>query len=293
MKRTLSFAAFFRTIFSILLLVRLTNPAHAQADSSDDTKTKLKIIVHLPQGATTLEQLTDTLSKQTGLTIEPIEYLKQHRLIVSMDNLSAASALDAVAEMNEWVLQENSAGHVLITRKRAKSAETFAEVAAALKAALPKDFRRFTGVEGSALPIDPSTFASRPNEKRSRELFRNANFLDLQEIFADRGRAIYLSLLPDVLDNKRHKTISMTPNQQSPLITILVLEGFQFIFTPMNQSFMEGEVRPYESAADTCIIAVDKENSMVIGSGGRVGSQQRFYVFAAPLTYHYEPAPKR
>ena len=76
--------------------------ASAQSVESDSVTEKLSRRIHLELGKTTLAEVAAALSEQTGLKIEPADYLNDRIMVVRIQGVSARSALNALSELNDW-----------------------------------------------------------------------------------------------------------------------------------------------------------------------------------------------
>lgn len=103
--------------------------------------------VTLNLGACTLSQALAALGRQTGLTIEPAEYLRSRRLTVEMAVLPARDALDALCAVNEWTWERDDSGSYVVRRRPVRPASSPAAVGAALRSAIPSDFRTFLSLD--------------------------------------------------------------------------------------------------------------------------------------------------
>jgi hypothetical protein len=103
--------------------------------------------VHLSLGVTTLDKVAAEISRQTGLTVEAADCLKERRLIAAMGDLTARQTLDALAALNGWTWRESEPGKYLIARHTIRRPNSVAEVPRTMRAALPKDIRIYLGLD--------------------------------------------------------------------------------------------------------------------------------------------------
>jgi len=118
-------------------------PLAAQSVESDAIKEKLSTRVQLRLGKTTLARVAAVLSEQTGLRIEPANYLLERDAIVLMDGVSARAALNALSELNDWTWKETPEHTISITRHLLNMPQVPAAIPRIVQSAIPKDTRTF------------------------------------------------------------------------------------------------------------------------------------------------------
>lgn len=126
----------------ILFFTSATTHAMAQSTYSARTKAALRQKITLTTGPTTLDKVVISLEKQTGLHIEMATYLRGHRLMCNMNNLSARTVLTGLALMIgiQW-FESTKAGTLVITAKRTVLPATIEDLPASLRSCLTQDFR--------------------------------------------------------------------------------------------------------------------------------------------------------
>jgi hypothetical protein len=129
-------------LFALSSTMRLS-PAAAQTTNIEAAQQSLNKIVHLNLGVTTVGKLMAALSEQTGLKIQAAEYLQARTITVQMDGLTAASALDALKELNDWTSSSSVQNEILISRRRLRVDAVPAAIPRLMQAAIPKDMRTF------------------------------------------------------------------------------------------------------------------------------------------------------
>jgi hypothetical protein len=118
----------------------------AQDTPPGTEEARLNTKVRLSPGETTLAEVMEALSRQTGLQIEASDSLRERRLIVLMEGLTARGALDTLAQLNNWTWRRTGPGHYLLTRLTIRRPQRLADVPFTMQAALPKDFRTYLGL---------------------------------------------------------------------------------------------------------------------------------------------------
>ncbi len=117
--------------------------AAAQTKSIGPTAALQTSRVQLSLGEATLSGVAKSLTSQTGVQIEAVDFLRKHRLIVQIPSTTAADALNLICELNAWTWYEDKAGHIIITRAPPKRPRRIADLAETLGSALPRDWERF------------------------------------------------------------------------------------------------------------------------------------------------------
>jgi hypothetical protein len=118
-------------------------PVAAQSVESDAVKEKLSTRVHLRLGKTTLDKVAVALSEQTGLKIEPADYLLDREMIAQMDGISARAVLNALSELNDWKWKETPDHTISIARHLLQMPQVPVSIPRIVQSAIPKDTRAF------------------------------------------------------------------------------------------------------------------------------------------------------
>ncbi len=207
-----------------LFLTAITLPVNAfsQQTFTKETEAKLQMKVQLRLGSTTLETVTASLSKQSGLKIQAVDYLKPHKMIVQIDEMCVADALNTLAELNEWRWVETDKGVLLIMRPLPRMPQSYVEASAALQSVLPKAFRTFLGVG-----VSPDA----PENDRERRLKEAGAFDGVTNKRIEKRISTLINKHLDMLresinqQDKEAKQLSyakMTPDQKESLLIALV-----------------------------------------------------------------------
>jgi hypothetical protein len=134
------------TLLALLVVGTAGRRGAAQSVESDVVADKLSTKVHLRLGKTTLAKVTAALSEQTGLTIEPADYLLERVMVVQMEDVSARSVLNALSELNDWRWKETPDHTITIARHLLRLAPVPASISRMVQSAIPKDTRAFLSV---------------------------------------------------------------------------------------------------------------------------------------------------
>ena len=108
----------------------------AQTDK-ESVRQKLSTQVTLKLGLTTVGNLVNELSKQTGATITAEKYLQEHQISVFMPKASAVSALNAICEMHHWRWVQNEKLETVLTHLPTSYPRDFSEYPKAYRAVFP------------------------------------------------------------------------------------------------------------------------------------------------------------
>jgi hypothetical protein len=207
----------------------LLSAAHGQSVHSESAAIKLRVLVHLPEGPTTLARALSSISEQIRLTVEAEPYLGPRRLILHVNDMTAASALNALAELNGYAWHESEAGHVIITRATTSPPKNLAEIPQAIRFALPRDFARYFGI---GVPVDE--LAPFPDEKESQAFepqrrhdydgwaeTRSRIRAKLVRLIQNQTDRLYSSLSVTDLEGTGVRYTNMTRDQQEALLVVL------------------------------------------------------------------------
>lgn len=195
--------------------------------SASQAQAKMNTRVHLMLGSTTLAQVTAAMCQQTSLEISGSDYLRERKLVVMLDDVRLADALDALAEANDWAWRLDSQGEVVIARRVSRLNQTPASIPGLLRAAMPRDWRVFLGLPPSesnpasaTLSIDSSTHQ------------------DLFTVYGNSLNWLRATLEPETLLKTPFTYKNMTPAQQERLRLIMVSQalwktGRNLLYNPL------------------------------------------------------------
>ncbi len=189
--------------------------ASGQTAPTSKTGARLATIVRLALGETTLAEVAKALSDQTGVSVSAAPYLRERKLVVQMENLSADQALGALMALNGWQLYETQEGAIVITRPPRPTPLTLSEVPAALHAVLPRDIQQFLGVgiaagmpknvwerRMQAIGMSQAVIPRRIVEKTERLVKTQLDELAAEQKTADKTKKIpYAKLTPRQREN--------------------------------------------------------------------------------------------
>lgn len=207
--------------------------ASAQTVDYAQTRTSLQTKVNLHLGETKLPRVLEELSQQTGLKIEAADFLQERELLVELENMSAQAVLDTLAEGNDWIWFENRKGHLLVTRPRFKKTQELLNVAPAFRAIVPKDLRRFVGVDLSDAEIMSAVDGALPDHERIPDPRLTREFalpLRLQAPITEQENAMIAWVTKEVRAGTKIPYAKLTPEQQHSLLVY-------FVFTAMRSAF--------------------------------------------------------
>ena len=114
---------------------------------------RFRLKVHLRLGETTLAKALREVSKQTGLRIQPAEYLEDRDLVVELDNMSAKDVLDTLAEGNDWIWYETSKSRIMVARPKLEKTQNLLERRPPLEQSFRRIYADSVGVDVSEAEI--------------------------------------------------------------------------------------------------------------------------------------------
>jgi hypothetical protein len=237
-KRPSRYASMLLSLFLLYTSLCLAPSARAQTIDYLRTRTLLQIKVHLRLGETTLSKTLQEMSRQTGLQIESADYLQERELLVDLDNMSAQAVLETLAEGNDWIWNETKQSRILMTRPKFNATRQLVEVAPAFRAIVPKDLRRYAGVDLTDAEIRSAFQQSQPNseliEKPEKADFGSPRFRILPEILnapvKEQERRMVAWVTAEVRTGKKIPYAQFTSEQQHSLLVRFVFAAMHTIF---------------------------------------------------------------
>ena len=172
----------------------MSSAAGAQSIESDAVKEKLSTKVHLRLGRTTLGKVASELSEQTGLTIEPADYLMDRDMIAQMDGMSARAILNALMELNDWKWREMPDHTISIVRHILRPPQIPAAIPRIIQSAIPKDTRAFLTM---AAPNDDLNVYSNPDLADAIDV--NNRLHKAPRLMRDKQADLFRNMPPDAV----------------------------------------------------------------------------------------------
>lgn len=265
-RRSLLRFAGYVALASFLGICRLPR-ASAQAVVSEDAKTKLGASVRLAAGTTTVGQVTDALSQQTGLKIEAADYLRDHMLTMHMTNVSAATVLNTFTELYGWQWSETEDKRILLNHSSLKTPRQITDIPKALEAALPKDFRRFLGME---TPLSSSPFYQASVRMAADSFPRTLGF--------DMYKELALQVRPGEMIPYDH----LSASRKHDLLVLLVLDAMEEIERGGDRDLFRGYTQPFDYDLSKAHFTL-KNGMFMVGITQYEGTGRHEYAFGAPL----------
>ncbi len=215
--------------------------------------------------ATTLAAALAALSAQTDLHIEAVPYLREHRLSVLMNDVSAAEALNALGEINDWKWRVAPDGHVTVDRPTPRTPRQIGEVSLALQAAMPKDLRRFLGSEGTLRDVMRHENYGRGQMPPKVSAFQHGDTGGMFALTHQYGRELAALLGLQLREQKPVAWAALTPDQRRLLVRTLVGVGLGRIITE-HHNLLTGLLAPYERDPQSADIGLKNGNRMLIST---------------------------
>lgn len=239
-----------RTCVALLAIIAWSAAASAtcalnsrqEAGPDDPDDSKLRIRINLTLGNTTLEKVAAEVTRQTGLTIEAVDYLGERRLTIAMEGMSARDALDALAEMHDWTWYRTSPGHYLLTRHTLRLPRDPAGMMRAVPLALPPDWRRYFRVglpAKEAVRLPPAQGFQFPDDPKMPIFLRAKRGVDQQAAsLVEREKLrLYNALKQDVAKSEKVPYAKLPAEEQRRLVFILTMR--HIIYTDFRLLFNE------------------------------------------------------
>jgi len=209
----------------------------AGAEGAPGKSQGLDTPVTLPAAGMTLEALCRSLADQTGVVVAAAEHLRDRRLVVSVKGRPARTILDALCELNDWTWTR-SAGRVRVARRVPRAPAEPAAVAAAMRAALPRDLRHFLGIQALPGAAEPPRF----DISAATRLADSA------------GQSVALSAHPLAGPEGAVPVRKLTAGQKEELVAVLAMRLFRDADTPL----WSGDKGFHQMAADTTWLEVPR-----------------------------------
>ncbi len=217
----------------------------AQAEAVLSTAERLARKAHISSDTTRLADIMEALSAQTGLKIQAAACLRERRIVMQVDGLSAAALLDTLAELNDWTWHEVQPGVIAIARRTKPIPQQISAVPPALQAALPADFRRFligTGGTRDGMYFErsdaPDLQASSP--------FRTANQKGMRDAAQQWRDQLCLLLQSDFATDVKIPYSRMNTAQKHALLVSKIFDSLVYSNTTHSHYILMGVLRPYE-----------------------------------------------
>ena len=217
----------------------LSLAAGAQTVDHKETVTALQTKVHLRLGETTLAKVLQQIAQQTGLQVQPADYLVERELLVDLDNVSAAEALDTLAEGNDWIWYETRKSQIFMARPNFNRMPQLLNVAPAFRVIVPRDLRRYVGVGVTDAELRSAFRQSQPNSDYILKSPEMLDFLDvrhqllpqlLEGVVNEQERQMVAWVTDEVKTGKQMPYAKLSPEQQHILLV-------RFVFTAMFTAF--------------------------------------------------------
>lgn len=208
------------------------------ADDKDMIDQKLALPVKLSTDKMTIQQVTTSLSEQTGVKITAADYLREREVMLRLNSVSARAALNALAELNDWKWRKSKEG-VVLERNTLRLPVAPGPAFRQLQSAVPKDMRDF--LKAPTPSADLTKYSNPLMDNRRSDQFKFADKLIFNLLVEDHG-ALLASLPPSLLDNQPLKYEQLTVVQKQQLLSQLVFHALK----DLNENTMfAGDPGPY------------------------------------------------
>jgi hypothetical protein len=264
-------------------------PSHAQGEPEKSIADVLKKAVRFDAPACTIEDVTKSLSEQTGLKIEAESCLRERRVLVQCTDTPASDLLTSLADLHDWTWEETVAHSILLRRKTARLARSEPELAALIHSAMPKDLRNYIGfgVNPAALPL-PSDAEQRRLVQSSGNLPGSgpAGLVGARLMALDRAAQLRLvgDLPPDVRTGTRQPWPKIAPLVKSSLLLTMVLNTLHNAYMGSSgaEAILSGRLSGFMVDPSRVIIKLNVDGrgnkEILIGSDELLGDNRRAFV---------------
>lgn len=180
--------------------------------------------------------------------------------------MTVAEFLEMMSELHDWHWHEDAPGHILITRKLPAMPKKIPDVPLALRAALPKDWRRFLGhlpEDNSHVPEAKREAMNRMGlyEERIAMPIQRARIAALARHYAERLRAVFQD---QAEAGAKLSFKSLSAEQVHDIVTCLVLDAFDQLYgTATASSMILGKLPGYQLDPCSTVIRIKNEGISV------------------------------
>lgn len=264
-------------LLGMLSLAHLV-PAAAQNRLRDSEATQLNAVASVPTGIMSVESLLHTLSKDSSLEIEAVDYLRGRTVVVCVRGCTVREILDDLAEMNEWTWKRTSPKHYLVSRRTTRKPQRLDQIPSVLQAALPLDWRVYLGIVGEGARAYRD-FAG-PGGNGARKLGPGQSFEHNTISLAGRSLDLLMeSLKTEIMTGDLIPFSKLTKSQQNQLILILLYP----VLNDMHGGLIRGRFHPFMADPLEATIELRKGRDLMVGSQSYEGSVHRFGGFGMPV----------
>lgn len=212
-------------------------PTRAQ-EAIPDIVAKMNSKVHLLLGAVTLPQVAQALSAQSGLDIQAADTLRERRLVVQMDGLALKTALNALAELNDWSWSDRGGGHIVITRLSLMIRQEASTVPLRMRLALPRDVRVACNLE----PQPPQAKRQNASQDGANDFMAGLNAEHRGGELAQQARLHLIDTLsPTIFKGTPVYFAGLKTSQQQDMLISLLLAAVE----ATNHAMLRGQTLPW------------------------------------------------
>ncbi len=241
-----------------------------------ETTAALQTKVTLLSGETTLPLLLKEISNQTGIEVTAADYLAERRVTLTLEKTSAEAALDALAELNDWLWTVPEPGKVLVERRIAKVPVQKSLLILRIVSALPRDLRDYLQTPRGLDITDRAKYAAWAHQVMSDET--------LEEQFDLRKTA----LLKET-DRQFSLSFEYNPNRETRYLYRKWTEAQKALFLRRRLLMAVDEIQPMLSLRSIPLYLASPEQAYLTLEGGallgnsqeKVGDGTRTQSFAA------------
>lgn len=258
-------ARFGLTTVALALCAAATQCAVAQ-DPAEAVRARLRLHVTMHMGRTNLAAVLEKVSTQTGIPVRAESCLLNRVVVVEADDQPASALLADLAALEGWDLWVES-DCAMLGRPNRPDAPRLAALPAAVRSALPSDFRAYlrVGAELAAHPLDPNVPPAPPDPDRLTRLQiasragmareRHRLLLARSVALAARGAAA----IP---------YSALSQQQRTDLMAVIVCDLLSYVYSGANtggHEILEGRLKPFQLDPGAAQLRLD-HGVLLIGS---------------------------
>ena len=272
---------FMRTclVIGCLVLNAFAASVQAQGKPVPDYVPKLAQPVRLTLGKTTLAEVLEALSKQTGIQIDAAEYLKDRVMIVQMDGITGRTALNALAALNDLKWSAAGPNHLVVDRSASGRPESITQVPGLIAKAFPKDIRDCLLV---GIPQSKGWEFAEVNAFKRKSDFEYPGFVSSRtgNLVQEQQKLLLANLSAVLTPGTKIPFKNLPPAQQSELLSILFFREI----SRLSFSLMYDNLAPYqEDVMRVSLHLHPSDNILEIGTVMHEGDTEIYRFFGAPI----------
>jgi hypothetical protein len=201
--------------------------------------------------------------------------LQARTITVQMDGLTAASALDAIKELNDWTSSSPAQNEILIARRRLRVDPVPAAIPRLMQAAIPKDMRTFLQIPNP--DQDVANYRNIYGPKRGVE--KRGSFDLLMRTFIADQTALITSLRPGIQTDEPILYTKLTDTQRDQLLDSLLFP----VLRDTDYQLLHGDLPPHVADINSAVLQMKGAATLLVGSIITVGDSESGVFFGTQI----------